>query len=104
MRLWRRWPIIACGLRPTSCGMPWGPARGWISPTVDCCMALEELQLLEKQRNQIEQEMAEGLRPRQDSVQRLAEVPGLGADSAQQILAEVGARAAASDATPPQPS
>ena len=58
-------------------------------------LALEELQLLEKQRDQIEQEMAERLRPHQDSVLRLAEVPGLGADSAQQIVAEVGARAAA---------
>jgi len=30
----------------------------------------------------------------QDQVQRLAEVPGLGVDSAQQIIAEVGAKAA----------
>ena len=57
-------------------------------------MALEELQLLEKQREQIEQAMADRLRPHQDSVQRLAQVPGLGPDSAQQILAEVGATAA----------
>jgi len=57
-------------------------------------MALEELQLLEKQIGQLEQEMADRLRPHQDAVQRLAEVPGLGADSAQQILAEVGATAA----------
>jgi len=57
-------------------------------------MALEELQLLEKQIGQLEQEMADRLRPHQDAVQRLAEVPGLGADSAPQILAEVGATAA----------
>ena len=57
-------------------------------------MALEELQLLEKQIGQLQQEMADRLRPHQDAVQRLAEVPGLGADSAQQILAEVGATAA----------
>ena len=57
-------------------------------------MALEELQLLEKQMGQLEQEMADRLRPHQDAVQRLAEVPGLGADSAQQILAEVGDTAA----------
>jgi transposase len=56
-------------------------------------MALEELHLIEKQISQLDQEMAELLRPYQDSVQRLAEVPGLGADSAQQILAEVGATA-----------
>ena len=57
-------------------------------------MALEELQLLERPRDPIEEEMADRLRPHQDSVQRLAEVPGLGPDSAQQILAEVGATAA----------
>ena len=38
--------------------------------------------------------MADLLRPHQDQVQRLAEVPGLGVDSAQQIIAEVGATAA----------
>ena len=36
--------------------------------------------------------MAELLCPYQDQIQRLAEVPGLGVDSAQQILAEVGPR------------
>jgi len=55
---------------------------------------LEELELLEEQMGQLEQEMAALLRPHQDQVQRLAEVPGLGADSAQQIIAEVGASAA----------
>ena len=34
------------------------------------------------------------LRQHQDAVQRLAEVPGLGVDSAQQIIAEVGPTAA----------
>ena len=38
--------------------------------------------------------MARLLRPHQDAVQRLAAVPGLGVDSAQQIIAEVGAAAA----------
>ena len=38
--------------------------------------------------------MASLLRQHQDAVERLAEVPGLGVDSAQQIIAEVGARAA----------
>jgi transposase len=38
--------------------------------------------------------MADLLRPHQDQVQRLTEVPGLGVDSAQQIMAEVGATAA----------
>jgi transposase len=57
-------------------------------------MALEELQLIETQIGHLDQEMAELLRPYQDQVQRLAEVPGLGVDSAQQILAEVGPTAA----------
>ena len=57
-------------------------------------MALEELQWIEQQIGQLDQEMASLLRQHQDAVQRLAEVPGLGVDSAQQIIAEVGAKAA----------
>jgi len=56
--------------------------------------ALEELELIEKQIRQIEQELADLFGPHQDSVQRLAEVPGLGVDSAHQIIAQVGATAA----------
>jgi transposase len=57
-------------------------------------MALEDLHMIEQQIGQLDQEMAELLRPHQDQVQRLAEVPGLGVDSAQQIIAEVGVTAA----------
>jgi transposase len=57
-------------------------------------MALEELQLIEQQIGQLDQEMASLLSQHQDAVQRLADVPGLGVDSAQQIIAEVGATAA----------
>jgi transposase len=57
-------------------------------------LALEELQLIERQISQLDQEIADLLRPHQDQVQRLAEVPGLGVDSAQQIIAEVGPTAA----------
>src|ERR1700745_4352152 len=39
---------------------------------------------------QLDQEIANLLRPHEDAVKRLAEVPGLGVDSAQQIIAEVG--------------
>src|SRR5947199_3084640 len=53
-------------------------------------MALEELRLIDEQIAQLDQEMANLLRPHQDAVERLAEVPGLGEDSAQQIIAEVG--------------
>ena len=57
-------------------------------------MALEELQLLDRQILRLDQEIAELLRPYQDPVQRRAEGPGLGVDSVQQILAEVGPTAA----------
>jgi transposase len=57
-------------------------------------MALEDLRLIEEQIGQLDQEMAALLRRHQDQVERLAEVPGLGVDSAQQIMAEVGATAA----------
>jgi transposase len=57
-------------------------------------MALEQLQFLEQQIGQLDQEMASLLSQHQDAVQRLAEVPGLGVDSAQQIIAEVGPTAA----------
>ena len=56
-------------------------------------MGLEELRLIDEQICQLDQEMAILLSPHQDAVQRLAEVPGLGVDSAQQIIAEVGPRA-----------
>jgi len=57
-------------------------------------MMLEQLQFLEQQINQLDQEMASLLNQHQEAVQRLAEVPGLGVDSAQQIIAEVGPAAA----------
>jgi transposase len=57
-------------------------------------MALADLPLIEQQISQLDQETASLLREHQHAVQRLAEVPGLGVDSAQQIIAEVGAKAA----------
>src|SRR5438034_2561752 len=57
-------------------------------------MALEQLQFLEQQIGQLDQEIASLLSQHQDAVERLAEVPGLGVDSAQQIIAEVGPTAA----------
>jgi len=55
---------------------------------------LERLALIETQIDTLEKSAAEALRQYQDSVRRLADVPGLGADSAQQIIAEVGPHAA----------
>src|SRR5262250_1812018 len=57
-------------------------------------MTLDGLQLVEQQIGQLNQEMASLLLQHQDAVERLAVVPGLGVDSAQQIIAEVGAKAA----------
>jgi len=57
-------------------------------------LALEELRLIEDHLGQLDQQMAQLLAHHQEAVQRLAEVPGLGVDSAQQIIAEVGATAA----------
>src|SRR5437879_66234 len=57
-------------------------------------MFLEELQLIDQQIGQLDQEMATLLGQHPAAVERLAEVPGLGVDSAQQIIAEVGATAA----------
>jgi transposase len=56
-------------------------------------MALEDLNRIDQQIEQLDQEIADLLRPHEDQVRRLAEVPGLGVDSAQQIIAEVGATA-----------
>jgi len=59
---------------------------------------LEHLDLIENQIEALHQSLAAQLRTHQDAVSRLAEVPGLGADSAHQIIAEVGPRAAKFDA------
>jgi len=58
-------------------------------------MALEELQLMQDQIEKLEREAADLLRQHQDAVERVAEVPGFGADSALQMIAEVGPEAAA---------
>jgi transposase len=58
-------------------------------------MMLTELRLLEQQIRQLDREMATLLLQYEDAVTRLAEVPGLGVNSAQQIIAEVGPTAAA---------
>jgi len=53
-------------------------------------MTLAELEVIETHLQQLDEELAALLRVHQDAVQRLAAVPGLGVDSAQQIIAEVG--------------
>ena len=58
-------------------------------------MLLDELKLQERHMEQLDQELSVLLTAHHSAIQQLAEVPGLGVDSAQQILAEVGANAAA---------
>lgn len=56
-------------------------------------LQLQRLQLLDQQMAQLNLMIAQAMKSHQDAVIRLAEVPGLGVDSAQQIIAEVGAQA-----------
>jgi transposase len=56
-------------------------------------LQLQRLQLIDQQMERLNSMIAAAMKPHQDAVIRLAEVPGLGVDSAQQIIAEVGAQA-----------
>jgi transposase len=60
-------------------------------------MALAELRLMEEQIEQLEREALGLLQQHQEAVQRVAEVPGFGVDSALQMIAEVGPEAAVFD-------
>ena len=57
-------------------------------------LQLERLQLIDTQIDKLNHLIAQAMKPHQEAVMRLAEVPGLGVDSAQQIIAEIGAQAA----------
>jgi len=54
---------------------------------------LERLNLIEGQIAELESMIAEAMKAHQDAVVRLSQLPGLGVDSAQQIIAEIGPRA-----------
>src|ERR1700756_4619458 len=54
-------------------------------------LQLQRLQLIDQQMARLNSMIAAAMKAHQDAVIRLAEVPGLGVDSAQQIIAEVGA-------------
>jgi transposase len=58
---------------------------------------LDRLELIEKQIVQLNSTVATLLRKHNDAVVRVAEIPGLGVDSGQQIVAEVGPEAATFD-------
>jgi|SRR5580765_2356285 transposase len=56
-------------------------------------LQLERMHLIDAQIVKLNGMIAQAMKPHQDAVIRLAEVPGLGVDSAQQVIAEVGVRA-----------
>lgn len=56
-------------------------------------LSLDRYQMLGEQIGKLNGLIAEAMKTHQDAVLRLAEVPGFGADSAQQVIAEVGAQA-----------
>ena len=62
---------------------------------------LDRLDLINKQAEELHQQIASALRQHQEAVIRLAKLPGFGVDSAQQVIAEVGP-AAATFASPPE--
>ena len=56
-------------------------------------LQLERLQLIDRQMAKLDGLIAQAMQPHQEAVIRLAEVPGLGVDSAQQVIAEIGVQA-----------
>jgi transposase len=55
---------------------------------------LKQVELIDEQIAVLEREIGAAMRPHAAAIERLAEVPGLGIDSAQQIIAEIGPEAA----------
>jgi len=55
---------------------------------------MERLQLVDEQIAELNRMIAAAMKPHEDAVVRLAEMPGFGVDSAQQYIAEVGPEAA----------
>jgi transposase len=56
-------------------------------------LQLERLRLIEEQMTSLNTLLAQAMMAKQEAVLRLAQVPGFGIDSAQQVIAEVGATA-----------
>ena len=56
-------------------------------------LQLERLRLIDEQIARLNGMIARALKPHQEAVARLAEVPGFGVDSAQQVISEVGVQA-----------
>jgi transposase len=54
---------------------------------------LDRLQLIDQQMEKLNRKIAAAMQAHEDAVVRLAEIPGFGVDSAQQVIAEVGVQA-----------
>jgi transposase len=61
---------------------------------------LQRLDVIEAQIAELESMIAEAMKAHEDAIVRLAELPGLGVDSAQQIIAEIGPGAEAFPSAP----
>jgi transposase len=55
----------------------------------------DRIELIDRQREELNRMSAQQMLPHQDAIERLIELPGVGAEGAHQILAEVGPTAAA---------
>jgi transposase len=76
-------------LKDALSGQPQGIHRQLLS------LYLTRLDLIESQMAGLDKMISEAMKAHQDAIVRLAELPGLGIDSAQQIIAEIGPQAAA---------
>lgn len=89
--------LAAAGLRATPAeltdALRGAATLGWLQRKI-LRLHLERLQMIESQIDELEKAAAQAMQQHQEAIGRLAEVPGLGADSAQQIVAEVGPQAA----------
>jgi len=61
---------------------------------------LDQIEVLEPQTKQIDQALDQALSAHHDSLARICEIPGVAANSAQQIVAEIGAEAASFPSSP----
>lgn len=61
---------------------------------------LDQIELLDRQIEQLSKLAASQMLPWQDTITRLIEIPGIGAEAAQEIIAEIGPQAAAFPSAP----
>jgi len=91
--------LAALGERSLKCGVPVlvDALRGAMGPIHRRLLAqhLERIEMIDRQIEELDQLTAMEMQQHQDVVERLIEIPGIGAEAAQEILAEIGPEAAA---------